>query len=119
MDKLLNLKEFRKKYKLTQASAAQSIGIDQRQWNRYENGPHDMPTRYLKTLCEAHNVSADWLFGFTDTERNTNDFDTLKNEIRGLIYWAKEQKHISEKAEEILIENIEQIINGIEREGSK
>lgn len=68
MDQLLDLKKFRKKYKLTQAAAAQSIGIDQRQWNRYENGPHDMPTRYLKALCIEHGVSADWLFGFTETE---------------------------------------------------
>lgn len=68
MDQLLDLKKFRKKYKLTQAAAAQSIGIDQRQWNRYENGPHDMPTRYLKALCIEHGVSADWLFGFTETD---------------------------------------------------
>ena len=38
MSQLVNLKQFRQKMKLTQAAAAEGIGIDQRQWNQYENG---------------------------------------------------------------------------------
>lgn len=65
MDLLVNLKGFRKKYKLTQAMAAEAIGIDQRQWNRYENGKNEMPIRYLKAICIAFDVSADEILGIT------------------------------------------------------
>lgn len=68
MEKLVNLKKFRKKYNLTQASAAEKIGIDQRQWNRYENGNNEIPVRYLKAICETFNVSADWLLELNDTK---------------------------------------------------
>lgn len=59
----VNLKRFRQKWQLSQASAAAAIGIDQRQWNRYENGRNDLPVRYLKAICIRFKVSADWLLG--------------------------------------------------------
>ena len=61
MEQLVNLKQFRQKLNLTQAAAAESIGIDQRQWNRYENGKNEIPVRYIKAICKKWNVSADWL----------------------------------------------------------
>lgn len=61
MDNIVNLKRFREEFGLTQTKAAESIGIDQRQWNRYENGYNEIPVRYVIALCKAHNVSADWL----------------------------------------------------------
>lgn len=60
---LVHLKEFRKKYNLSQKEAAQSIGIGQRQWSRYENEINEFPVRYLKRLCEIYDVSADELLG--------------------------------------------------------
>lgn len=57
------LKEFRQKYQITQAEAAEAIGIDQRQWSRYENGINEFPVRYLKGICIKFNVSADELLG--------------------------------------------------------
>jgi len=60
---LVYLKEFRKRYNLSQKEAAQSIGIGQRQWSRYENEINEFPVRYLKRLCEIYNVSADELLG--------------------------------------------------------
>lgn len=63
MEQLVNLKEFRQKTGLSQTKAAASIGIDQRQWNRYENGKNELPVRYLKAICITHNISADWLLG--------------------------------------------------------
>lgn len=63
MEQLVNLKEFRQITGLSQAKAAASIGIDQRQWNRYENGKNELPIRYLKAICTTHNVSADWMLG--------------------------------------------------------
>lgn len=57
------LKEFREKYQLTQKQAAESIGIDQRQWSRYENGANELPIRYLKQICFKYRISADELLG--------------------------------------------------------
>ena len=64
----VNLKQFRQKMKLTQAEAAQGIGIDQRQWNRYENGKNEIPVRYLKAICRNYKVSADWLLELNGEE---------------------------------------------------
>ena len=61
MGQTVNLKAFRAKMKLTQTAAAQEIGIDQRQWNRYENGKNELPIRYLKAICQKWNISADEL----------------------------------------------------------
>lgn len=66
MEQIVRLKQFRQKANLTQTAVAESIGIDQRQWNRYENGKNEIPVRYLKALCMAHNVSADWLLGLSE-----------------------------------------------------
>ena len=57
------LREFREKYNLSQRQVAESIGIDQRQWSRYENGVNEFPIRYLKQICEKYNVSADEILG--------------------------------------------------------
>ncbi len=69
MEQLVNLKQFRQKLNLTQAAAAERIGIDQRQWNRYENGINDIPVRYLKAICIEFDVSADWLLGINQEEK--------------------------------------------------
>lgn len=63
MEELVNLKHFRQTIGITQKEAGESIGIDQRQWNRYENGKNELPLRYLKAICIIHKVSADWLLG--------------------------------------------------------
>lgn len=69
MEQLVNLKQFRQKLKLTQTAAAEGIGIDQRQWNRYENGKNDIPVRYVKEICVKFNVSADWLLGLKEEHK--------------------------------------------------
>lgn len=61
MEKTVNLKQLRQKLNITQTAAAEAIGIDQRQWNRYENGKNELPVRYLKAICIQFGVSADWL----------------------------------------------------------
>ena len=66
MSNTVNLKRFREKYGLTQAKAAESIGIDQRQWNRYENGYNEIPVRYIIAICKEYNVSADWLLNIEE-----------------------------------------------------
>lgn len=68
MEELVNLKQFRQRFNLTQTNAAEGIGIDQRQWNRYENGKNELPIRYLKAICIKYKVSADWLLGLNEKE---------------------------------------------------
>ena len=72
MEELVRLKQFRQKFNLSQTAAAAGIGIDQRQWSRYENGKNELPIRYLKEICTRYNVSADWLLGITDAEEKGN-----------------------------------------------
>ena len=70
MDKpLVNLKQFRQTYNLTQAAAANGIGIDQRQWNRYENGNNELPLRYFVKICQTYDVSADWLLELNEDKK--------------------------------------------------
>jgi len=71
MDILVNLKRFRQKYNLTQNAAATAIGIDQRQWNRYENGKNELPVRYLIAICNTYKVSADWLLQLDQTKEGS------------------------------------------------
>lgn len=69
------LKEFRTMYQVSQKEVADKIGIDQRQWSRYENGINEIPIRYLKVICKAYGVSADWLLGLSDnhTDKTLSD----------------------------------------------
>ena len=66
---MVKLKEFREIKQLTQQQAAESIGIDQRQWSRYEQGKNEIPVRYIIEICRTHNVSADWILGLTERRR--------------------------------------------------
>ncbi len=65
----IKLKEFREIKQLTQQQAAESIGIDQRQWSRYEQGKNEIPTRYIYEICKVHNISADWILGLKEKRR--------------------------------------------------
>ena len=112
MEQIVNLKQFRQKHKITQTAAAEAIGIDQRQWNRYENGKNQMPVLYIKALCEKFKISADELIG---NEKNNDSYKLKKliDETIELFSWAEYQEHISEDASEILIENFEKIIEDL------
>lgn len=109
MEQLVNLKQFRQKHKITQTAAAEAIGIDQRQWNRYENGKNEIPVRYIKAICEAFNISADDLIG-NEKNNDTHKLAKLIEETKELLSWAEYQEHISEEATDILLENLERII---------
>lgn len=70
MEQTVNLKRFRQRFGITQDAAAKTIGIDQRQWNRYENGINELPLRYLKSICQKFNISADWILELEIEEKN-------------------------------------------------
>ena len=114
MSQLVNLKQFRQRQKLTQAAAAEGIGIDQRQWNRYENGKNEIPIRYLREICIKYKVSADWLLGLI--QEGGEQMDKLKeyhDKVCEIINWAEYQEHISEEATGILLANLEEAYQDI------
>lgn len=63
------LKEVRNE--LTQAQAAQKVGLSQQGWARYESGKVLPGAEAIHQICSSFNVSADWLLGLTPTGNPT------------------------------------------------
>lgn len=63
MDYTQRLRDLRADHDMSQAAIAAAIGIDQKQYSRYETGINELPLRYLVKLCQAYQVSADYLLG--------------------------------------------------------
>ena len=57
------LKSLRIDRDLSQREIAEIIGIDQKQYSRYETGKNELPLRYLTKLCKFYRVSADYILG--------------------------------------------------------
>ena len=60
---MLNLKELRKKRKLTQADLAEVIGVSQVTMGRYETGEREMPYETLFQLADYFGVTIDEILG--------------------------------------------------------
>ena len=63
MDKF---RQFRQENGITQAQVSEMLGITQQQYFKYEKGINELPIRYLVAICQAYDISADWLLGLTD-----------------------------------------------------
>ena len=64
------IKQFRQENNITQAQVAETLGITQQQYFKYEKGVNELPLRYLYAICKAYNISSDWLLGLSDTPNN-------------------------------------------------
>ena len=62
------IKQFRQENHVTQAQMAETLGISQQQYFKYEKGINELPLRYLFVICKAYGISADWLLGLTDQQ---------------------------------------------------
>lgn len=113
----LNMRSLRENAKYTQKQVADELGIEQTVYSRYETGRADIKPFQLVNLCNFYRVSADYLLGLPEgrpqgnnnlrlKNKRTSKFDQLTDEIIDLIIWAEYQKHISEDAKNILLENI-------------
>ena len=60
------IKQFRQAHKITQAQMAETLGISQQQYFKYEKGINELPIRYLFAICKAYGISADWLLGLSN-----------------------------------------------------
>lgn len=63
MDYTQRLRDLRADHDMSQAAIAAAIGIDQKQYSRYEQGAQEMGIAKLRALCLALGVSADYLLG--------------------------------------------------------
>lgn len=63
MEYIEQLKSLRIDRDLSQREIAEIIGIDQKQYSRYETGKNELPIRYLIKLCKFYRVSADYILG--------------------------------------------------------
>lgn len=76
------LKRFRKGLKKSQAEIAKEIAIPQTQYSRYETGKNSMPVEYAIAICQAFNVSADYLLGLSDIDKKySNDEQENSSDI--------------------------------------
>lgn len=55
----------REKRGMTQKELSDTIGLRQQQYARYEKGINIMPIVYLKKICIALDISADYIVGLT------------------------------------------------------
>lgn len=60
----LRMREVRKG--LTQAQAAQKVGLSQQGWARYESGKVLPGAEAIHQICSSFGVSADWLLGLPE-----------------------------------------------------
>lgn len=60
------IKQFRQTAGVTQAQMAETLGVTQQQYFKYEKGINELPIRYLIVICEKYELSADWLLGLKD-----------------------------------------------------
>ena len=66
MSYMSRIKQFRTKNKITQQNIADTLGITQQQWFKYEKEVNELPIRYLETICKVYGISANWLLGLTE-----------------------------------------------------
>ena len=121
----INLRSLRENAGMMQKEVAAQLGIRQTVYSRYERGENDMKPFQLIELCNFYRVSADYLLDLPEGRPYGNNtvrlknipvskFDKLADEIQDLIYWAENQRHISEDAKDILLENLAAIITELQ-----
>ena len=60
------LKERREQLGLTQRQVAESLGVAQPVYQRFEKGIFECNYSQLSALCKLYDISADYLLGLTD-----------------------------------------------------
>lgn len=121
----LKMRSLRENAKMTQSEVAQKLGIEQTVYSRYETGRSDIKPFHLVNLCNIYRVSADYILDLPAGRPYGNNnlrlknapmskFDKLADEFKELIMWAHEQEHITNEAEQILLENLGNIIDDLQ-----
>ena len=81
---LPRLKEIRLLRNMKQKDVCELLNMKQSQYSRYESGEDEMKIGTFIEICEALNVSADYLLGLTDDDpflrQRNNDLLTPENQ---------------------------------------
>lgn len=67
---LPRLREFRILKNMKQKDVCELLNMKQSQYSRYESGEDEMKIGTLIEICEALDVSADYLLGFSDEPKH-------------------------------------------------
>ena len=81
--------ECRKKTGLSQAEAAERIGVSQPAYQRYEAGARTPSVQVVKEIAKAFNVSVDYLSGKSDSI--SSDYIIISREESPLLFSMVEQ----------------------------
>ena len=79
------IKELREDKDLNQTQLAKEIHSTQKTISNWEKGYSEPNIEMIKALCKFFNVSADYLLGITDKERERT-INNVKNQINGNNY---------------------------------
>lgn len=60
------IRDLREDNDWTQEFVADKLGEYLTTYRRWESGEREIPAHIIKELCKIYNVSADYIFGFTD-----------------------------------------------------
>lgn len=113
------IKKTRKGKQCTQEQIASILMTTQQQYSKYEKGKQEIPARHIKKLSEYYNVPADMLLGketYYSEEEAKNNYLKLFSQVEDLIYWARYQGHITEDAKLVLLSNLYDIKEDIDKE---
>lgn len=69
MNLVESLKRFRKEFNLTQRDVAESVGMNQSAYQRYEQGLREPAYRQLRNIADVYDVSIDYLVGRTNNPK--------------------------------------------------
>ena len=73
MDYRKRLKNVREDHDLSQAEIGHLLNKSQQGYNHIENGRAELKIDDLITLCKFYNLSADYLIGLTDSQKELDE----------------------------------------------
>lgn len=63
------IRDLREDKDISQTKLAQTLGMSQTGYSKYETGENDIPTNILIQLARYHGTSVDYLLGLTDQKK--------------------------------------------------
>lgn len=94
---------------VSQAEIAQSVGISQQGWARYEKGKALPGAEIIHQICETLDVSADWLLGLSDSKVCHPTSQSLTSNVAQL---RKVALQVCEKSDDLMdvVEQLKSIL---------
>jgi len=98
------IKELRENNNLTQLELAKALEINRVQYNQYENDYNTIPIKHLNNLCNYFNVSIDYIFGLSSSDKYNKIIKVIDSKKAGLRLkgFRKENKITQKKLAEFL-----------------